>query len=593
MKKRKILVWYGVALLTVMALVGLMALFFLVLPAAQFRKFLREHEPAVRRAVDSMRPALRWNEGAGKSPLKNAGSPQGPNGGLDVAREFRSIWERDPQVVRFVYRLGSQPFQTSGLSLILPATSYVEKPGPPLRYGEPLRRHVIDEMAVSLSARRLIDLDYPQGKEFDVPTTASVRLAPLLDQAGVALARDEWKWPDLAAGELADALPCDFLPPAAVLRAQLLGQGERAGHIMENTLRLHLLRQLQTYFSLNPMYSGGHVFDQTLNGLLLALGEVDGLTTHGLAESEAMLRGARIDEPRMRELRAAQAMAINGYFREMAMPDLHERIWETKLGAKALRGLVRIGRAGTAALIKPAARAWAEGNEKDYCDAIRRLQVLNMLHPQENLDWEVVRLYPIEQAESIQRNPINERIDWLRFLIAAARFHKAEGRAPNGIDELAPRYLDRAFLESPDDFWGVATLPAATYPGPLYSNRTKPEEKRFAAALARFRKEHGRLPRNTEELCAMAGGGTAVVDYFRKHFAELKPRTIYFHAHRFNFSRSYLTMVDQAHPDEKKKEWLRNFPEGADRLEMLSVEAICWMPEAFRPERMKVLSGVH
>ena len=240
------------------------------------------------------------------------------------------------------------------------------------------------------------------------------------------------------------------LAPAAILRAALLGQSDRAQQLLVNYLEiyhtLHMGRFHETrwywYLRIEP--------------LLLILGEIEGFPAEGLERAGKILRDCVIDPENYEALSAARRMLVHDrVVRRLKKGNAPtpRNTWHYLFDSRPEKLWIRLG---SPIMIKQIDRFAMDYDNDDRENRQSRRKLEKRLARWGALFnvnfWSIRGEFFVASTESS-----NRPVEWVRLACATAIYFKRHGAWPETIDQLIVDGLDRRFVEStePDVLWGV------------------------------------------------------------------------------------------------------------------------------------------
>jgi hypothetical protein len=148
------------------------------------------------------------------------------------------------------------------------------------------------------------------------------------------------------------------------------------------------------------------------------------------------------------------------------------------------------------------ALCFAQGDAKGTYQTGMQLQIINKCTDLTNPE--------VHRRDSLWMSPLadmahfTQELDFVRLMLAAARYRRDTGRYPESVGALVPRYLDKSFLEEKERVWAIVMVPAFRYPDMRLLDREDP----FVQACYRFQSKGmggGRWPESAQELESVPG----------------------------------------------------------------------------------------
>ncbi|MCE5231342.1 hypothetical protein LLG95_17335 [bacterium] len=568
--KKKIMIWTGLGCLSILVLFGLFGMAMVSRSAEEFNKFQQQHTNAGKALAEAARPIIEWKDSGGTATQGRAEKP--PIQVFDPSLEISTIARE--YLADMKLRRGFGPRPLYEISFILPAEDFPDEgtTGTVLCRAS-LRKRVAEEVAQNAAGTMYF------ARRFDRKTSNPLaayfgRKPEIIDHAQRILTRNDLRWPDPVQMEsfTRDLSIFDYAAELSLLRASLGADDANARKIFANMLRADLLNRLWSYTAPDRQRS----FFRGLEPFLLMTAETNWLGNDAIFKDAAeLLGGFKLNE---KQAAALRAMRVMGMRQSLYEP---QNVNGTKRAAVKAMGVMAW------VFMDPIARGWADGDRDVYEAGMNRVAVMRKIFSlatgKSSTGGFDTFYFPYRYSGFTGEIGVNLNIEELQIVIAMARYRLAMGHYPGSMDDLVPRYLDRAILQKRQGGWGVTLLPAGTYPMQAWALAQDQNQADLDGKMDRYRKLYGRWPQNAEELVKV-GAGDAETSGARKLFTAVEQRPIVFLVEREWVSREFLNNRLKYRDRKNIADLLGRMTPGQDQLAVLNVTAKWPQPEFYWDE---------
>lgn len=320
------------------------------------------------------------------------------------------------------------------------------------------------------------------------------------------------------------------LTPWLIEQELRAGRPERADTMRRNWLRAARLTMLAGF-------TNEQASPLLMNVMNTLAGDV-GLSSASLAQTQAELDTLRLSAAQLKDVRKASALRIMDYVGRLAANQSNRPAQGTlqRLNSGFNHIFGKAGRAALQSSITPFVTAWAEGDEERYLSALHSLYVFPMFKNPASTA-KMAMMAPPQLMMPAHVALCNEPLDWLRVMLARARFVRDQGREPAAISDLFPAYASAEFLRDPESAWAILRFEGGYYPLCRWADDNTRD--RFTMVVRSYLAQHQKLPSCPDDLRPWFSPAQFAQENFSSRFVYVESRILFCHVTCLRLRKDY------------------------------------------------------